>query len=1341
MGSKAADMYTRSRYDNSLSYLYKQALKRNVPHRFILVNDPFGELKTAESLDPETIEHLEQLEKDGYKTFVTLFDVVRDLMTDDLYLHDVWDVISKFSGDPYNALELVFILIHANKALLKDERLVERTNAFLSEIKEPTVYESLLELKKKYTERWLPDYNKELEKDRAILAKYISFQRELESIPDVKSSDIYIDSVVMGYDYPTEPGVNPLPDVFNHAVTSHVVPFIQYNITSLKEDSNQVVRYYKIYKGRSVDDRPDYNSTALASGQTLRVQTIYLNVWTGLPSEPDLLETEAREGTKESFNIVTVAYMEKLSLVRVTVPSPRYQDFGEKDLIQRVHASLPSLPMPDTEITDEQVAETQRHGFRLEGVIPSREVKITGSFYIYNVDIVELALYDIITNDPLFSTYLYIEESTKSFVEKTRLNIHYRGVMVNQGEKKSGATVSAVLNQELFPKGSTIDIKGEGKKKLDADCPAISVKITRAISKRVAYDFHDILCKLFRRYTERRNVLDMYTKYVPDYVDVYKDKNRMRMRQAGKLGGSPIQALRLQAPDIFVSNYARKCQKSFQPRIISTDEVEEWKSKKVEVKGKDPEERQVLYFPKDTPRLALVCPSDDRPYPGVIKNKTLSNKNIYPYLPCCFKKDQTHSTVSEYYQYYHPDAKKIVVPKPSSNVIRTDKIAPPGRVGAIHTSISSLLSRDDDKYYRYGVPRDANSFIHCVLEAIGVEEYMLAKDKEAWVEEFRKSLFTDDRLYPELLKQELYDMPLDDIRARVTSGDDVFFDPLLYYRVLETIFDCTIFVFANKDTDQETRLRQSLLQVPRYKHYHVHPYRHTGRVILILRHWGSESDGLEYPQCELIIRDKPRTLLFDDSVGDIVHAAFTFVSRALTWEIQDDGVECRKQVYINYEEILGHLVISEQVLDSAGKARVLVLAPHESQRIFVCVPPTAPLNVPSLDLSGLGPVDQILPTYDQLVELFGHPSSGTATLDGEWVTGLWYAIGDTKYALYCPCQATVPYPEDLERDTTMITRVVQIPRESDEYSSPIQRIRTLHKAARHVEQILKYLYLLSDKGKDVGEFLRTVTVLNDDPDADSLSIYDPTSIPRILPKGDVSSVLESLARQCRTMFRDNKLVIYDKEMYTSIAYMLTRFAISVEGLDLSPSRYRQLEYYYSSKEDYQCNYAYEFILGTLKEYDEWSEVYMVSPNVQQRTVQNLKDNIQTQLNPRAYTYLEPYIYQRSGSTGVSSNYDPTKDKFYMVQNVAGGSFKRALQVAYNWYKYKKNTGFATDEWPSANAVEDGYDAPTKRPPYIVYNISPGGDVVLKQDASRGHDTYLEILNYTGEYYGAMLRIL
>lgn len=1347
-----------SPYDNSFTFRYKQAVRLGVPVKYLIIRPS----REEDVLFQETFD----LEDHRDAVFSTIFDLVRqmvrttdperpDAVITPLSLTEIWEILRSFKGDQLNPLDLPFIWLHAVPEYQIDNQAVfQQITVFLAGQNELIRYTDMSQVLEEYRKTWLPDFQQELERDTRLVRGFAQIQQEIAAIVPFPHSELVIDFVKVTWDYPVEKGMNPLADYFNSARTSYVVPFIQYNLQALHGETDTLERYYKIYKGRSIDLRPDYNNVHLSTARTSRPQSLYLNVWQGEDYDNPLeVAEEARDGKKDGFGVVTVAYLEGTneSLVRVGFESPQTDAVNENTVIDRLREHVPALPAPTT----------------------IREVSVGGSFRIYNLTLIGPLFFHFVMNDPVFSAYLYLEETGSSFAEKNKVNVNYRGTAtevndpVSKKPTKRRASTAATLRQEYIQPGESFTVVEQNgtvtEYRADRVIPVINVSMTRASSRRVAQQFVDILSRFFNRYRERgQPVVDRYLQFVPEFRLVLQAltpsgtspaPEETSPTEGGRVIASQesrIDELRREAPDLFVAKYARNCQKPYQPKIIRPNQVDYWRNQLVR-RGASVEQRQVMSFPPNQPRYLFVCPGDFFPYPYLKENKLPENRHLYPLVPCCGKTDQRSidpSVGGEVRVRTRPTAAR------DTHIITSDKILDPGRRGTVSSVLSSFLSSYDERageFFRYGTSYPSkNSFIHCVATAVNYLPYINAIDRDQWVNELRVNLFNTG-LRPEALRQELYDMTNEDI-VRYATDNDSFFDPLVFYRAMEAIFDCNIYIFARSEEDPDTGRSRSLLQIPRNRHFHVHPPNSGHRVVLIMRHRGSESDALDqegYEQCELIVNYRgPNEIVYsyDDDMNDLIYPAMSFVGRTLTWQILESGLSARLNLYssLNYRTLLGDIPIIGQIIDNSGKARMLALAPQITPegsftelRIFVNVPPTQPLNVPEFQASD---ASRELPPYQRVIEFFGPPSGATFSLDGQWLTGMWFPLGDVPFGLYCPVldfprsQFTQLHP-GVGQNTELGSAIIHVPRgTSSAQLTPVQRARRLSRAAQFVDQLVKYLYLAADRPNDLTGFLGNILISEDPSNTpDSLVRYDVSRMPRILPVGTPQQILAALSDQPFVI--SGRIVIRDQQMLEGLIFQLRRFIRDIEGLPIEIGQFRQLQHFYATKDDFKFDPRFEFLLGSLREFNQWIATWVPSSSLQQRTIQNLNQSIQTQLNPNAFSYQEPYIYQRIGNNTVGSSIDPKRDRFYLIQNVAGGELKGAIRVALTWYREKRNTGFATPPY-EAVAGPDGEIYPA----HIVFGISPGGGVIVQQNNSQGGPA-LEILDYGNGVYAAMLPLL
>jgi len=1336
MSNSIPELTQRNSYDNSITYLYKQAINLSVPVRFVLIKPTVNlRMKHVDTFDLNDDEEVE---------FITVFDYIKNKVKANptIKLIDIWNILKNTRGDQFNALDLLSIWFHTFPEYSEEdtERLEEINDYLISitEISKHSIYISIREIINKYYQKWKIQYAEEYHKDFNILLDYIKYQQELINIVPAQHSPLDIDMVSVNYIYPTENGTDLLPDIFNNSKTSLVIPYIQYNVVSTNSYAETVNRYYKIFKPYQSIDNINYANVIPKTTEIYKEKTIYYNIWNQEYTNDEVIY---RNSTKESYDLSSITYLPDLGILKVTITSPYTDKINEWTMIERFHEHVKILKFPDKDNL--------------------QETKISGSFYIYNIFLNEHILFHMLTNDKLFNTYLYLEEMKKSFAEKNQITIYYRGTSVSDKNKnKVKSMASANITANILSSGSVIKIltpTGSSDYVLETDTYVIKIKITKALNRKVTDQFIDILTKLFGKYLlqdVRQHIYNMYIKIIPESGEsfekgfMYQSPVKLDIQTPTKLikhtvsskSDGKLKNLKNQFPIIFKYEYSRDCQKPYQPIIIPNSEKDNYE--------------YVLPYPHkdmDKPFLFYFGCSQDSvyKYPGYVFANVYHKKDQYPYLPCCYKttgnmelKENTKVTTK-------PNVK-------NSYIFSSEKILDSYRLGELLSpQVENFLQLYNDgrgKFMRYGVPKSINSFIHCVALALD-PQYSESINKEDYVVKIRKILSDPDNgYYPEVLKQELYDYSIDEIHKLLLDPNE-YFDPLKYYRILEIYYECNIYIFTLNEFNKEHKQKTSLLQLPRHKYFYVKSKSNYNNTVLIVRNLGTSADFLINPQSELIINQDSNdiTFWFDQRMNDLLYNGFQFVSRTLIWQIENDTFNCYENMYssISYTGMFKNMKIYGQIIDNSGKTRMFA-SKHGNTHpyiIYMCVPPTAPLNIPSFDIDTIDPSK--LPSYSKIMKLFDSTNLISVTLSPtqDNITGLWYTMGDITYGLYFPCKDYSwkkfhkSYP-NITHNIELLSLTIQIPRYS--FISPIQRITILEKSASFIEQIVKYLYLVSVETKystistqilpclssidTVSLFLTDICVMNTS-STDSLQIYNMSQINRILPIGTVPQILAELCTQVPLVFPDNTLLLYDFLMCQSLYYKLNKFIRSIAKLDIKAIDLRQLKDYYKNKSDFNFNPHTEYFLTSLNEFNDWYTIHVKTSNDQQRLFQKLGHTIQTHIDPNSFPYKEPYIYQISDNSSNLISLNPLNDKFYLIQNVAEGNYKRAINVADTWNNQKLNLGFLADEYQDILPV------------HMIYSLTSSRHIIIDIDRTEKHSTYLHILRYPSNFYSALLPIL
>lgn len=545
------------------------------------------------------------------------------------------------------------------------------------------------------------------------------------------------------------------------------------------------------------------------------------------------------------------------------------------------------------------------------------ESKVSGVFYFPLLRLDKYVFADIVMNDEIFSKLITLDDHDKATKNKAGIYIHF--------EHPTTGYITATLTEKIMIKGDPT-MKNVDLDFFEPGGPFIRVKVSKANNEKSVQIFQEILGKLFVLYEAKKDkIIEFYKNYIPNFGDIApldEVKNSIKHSEI--------------APDLFVTGYTTSCKPERMPTIISEEEAIKAKSdgKSVIKFPRDiPEDKNAFRFPMDgEAQNYYTCENPGFKYVG-LKDNNLKNSDMYPYVPCCFGRDQTKKP--KYLHYF--EGKELFTDDKKQNIIKTDKILDYNQFGTLPRNIENLFTIIDPdpkfEYVRKGVYTNKNSFINVVMEALNDETNILDIDGEDAIEdaliEERLSFLKKD-IVP-LCRQELYDKTTEKIMDLI-KDQNVYFDPKLFIHILEDRFDCNIFLFTKKFLDGEMTL-------PR----HIQAYyknRNRKRCIYVYEHMGSTSDRAKYPQCELIVRYNTK------KSQDNIQYSFTFEEAR---NIRNVFSRLRKSYALNktisetYLPLNSSIKVNSQWIDSYGKTRRINVS-FNNQIISLIVNPMQPIK-------------------------------------------------------------------------------------------------------------------------------------------------------------------------------------------------------------------------------------------------------------------------------------------------------------------------------------------------------------------------------------------------------------
>ena len=1247
-------------FDNEISILHKWAQHYNIPVKYIITS------KENESL---SYHNGIQLFINALQTGSTLTDLADNPLFSDFGLKDIVILYAA------NKLDQIRRLTNVKTQIDQTSRLVEEINEFYKSKEFPESYKSPTDLRDVVAD-WRKDYNQQIQSDKVILDQLVANQKILSKFVPAQVSPIDVHSAEFVFT-PTTDKIQPTAEdalqIFDDAEISENVPYIHLNIKNPFAQTFTEHNLSKLYKGTSADT--DINYTAIIPNPELtnRENVIYTTIWIGTGSFTKTPQNTFQHGF---YDLETNKFRVKTIL--------------------------------SSNITTESLISHLTDAFKLD-FSDYVENHLSGAFRIYGIEIDGNLFVDMVLNDPVFKTYFFVDETVKSFALKKRLTLRYKSIF-DEDEAPVSASPTYILNpsalhltiNQLYATGGEKAIQVEEGQEyelnLEKDFPYLEIKFSKAQSREVLEHFLKIFARVLVYYNSTQEKLRKeYKRFIPELFDKPAPIKTKAVSKT-KRTGEKLQELSKLAPDLFVKGYGRYgCQKKNQPKWVEPEEISGIEKETFKFQNKT-YHRQVLAFPPDRPKYFFACDvptgrGEGFPFPFVKKNN-LPNKDIYPCIPCCGKREKLSKKEKAFEKCKTEPVGAQLETKATGHEMKGNKTVKPGHTGLLRSDLAELLAliskKESDKINRFGIQISPNSLIHSVLQAIGDKKYPKSLSAaEEYVKKVRRGF--SSKIETTLLAQELYDYNREEIKQLLNDVES-FFDPRLYYRVLEEIYNVNIFVF------QPFQAETTQFEIPRFKIFPARTPRPDLPSILIYKSEGTIAQALAQPQCELIVFNKGKTfeMLWSKKVSQGLFDAQTSTLRTLSWfaqpeenKVSDEKVVYTANIYSKYDFLdytrnsKDQVTATHQVLDNYGKMRGLIYPLNKGNLATILFPPSQPVNLPRAE--SFPEIEGRL-----VIEKFGDPAFIAQNNEGKTI-GFWYAYDEIKYGLFFPIKPTTRYSDfQVGPGNPMVAYGTDI----------VQKYRKIRRDFEIILQIVKYLYILAGR-PPLEEFIENY--VKKGPGAqNSENIYalQALSLQRVLPKTkDIKVALHELTEIAPTLIRNNKIYLYSKKFAEGIAYLLRVYIKETDGLNLNIPSVLTFETLMITDFQQQPNVA--IFLNNL-ELESWlaSRLRLTFENLQ--VVDRILNEPQT----------DPYIYAGT--------------EFYLVQNVKDADFDRALEVAKSWYEQHINPGY--EARPFTDEVPHRVLTPT----------TDGKTLVLSRDNTEDYDEFVEILDYGDEKYAALL---
>lgn len=455
-------------------------------------------------------------------------------------------------------------------------------------------------------------------------------------------------------------------------------------------------------------------------------------------------------------------------------------------------------------------------------IIDEYDTSVTGISIFPLRSFNKVIMSDMIMNNELFSTFLAVDESDQPSKEKSGLYTHF---FIGNHE----GTCSIISK---IAKRTDQDIKLINRKDLPYGSSFIRLRINRVKNLEIANKFLTLFAKLIVLYdTESDDVIDLYKSYGinVDIEEVHDVQQTFSLQE--------------NVPEVFVSGYSRTCSSWKMPKMIEEEDIKQYQPSQVMIFPKDPKEGLQHYYACDN--------NNEYIHIGVRVNQ-LSNRDQFPYVPCCFTVDQKKKKVSHLKDYL--DGKMPGKYGKQQNILKTEKFARNNDLAFLPDNLSKLFKQLEPskselyEYYRKGIQYPKLSFLECILKALNKPENV--------ADELEKMIKYP---YISVASQENPGLSEDEIRQELSDikSKNMYMDPKKWVRLCEVYYGCQIILFSKQKFEEDAVLEIPYHQLVYLQYDYLKKTKRGQKpietILFIYEHYGSESDQSDEPRCELII--------------------------------------------------------------------------------------------------------------------------------------------------------------------------------------------------------------------------------------------------------------------------------------------------------------------------------------------------------------------------------------------------------------------------------------------------------------------------------------------------------
>lgn len=1077
--------------------------------------------------------------------------------------------------------------------------------------------------------------------------------------------------------------------IFSKSEVMEEIPYIAY-----VSDSGRIAS--KIYRGKPLQKRPQYEQLIINHNKKKSPNHIYIHLWKQL-----MLKKNAYLSNVNTKDLVILDYDLNINVLEIVSPTKNNINYTP-----RVFMLIEKL-------------------FHMLDLSRKTVSYIQGLFYLWKFEYNESSFLHQLLCDRIFNNYFYMDEGHREVSTKITksLPIYMKTSSNNKQTKQNKKSLhfnmirNVLLDNKKISVTEANPIRFEKFNKIvemPKNSSFLTIKFKAYNKEQVSnfmFIFHSLLCYYYYNNLKSNIIYQSLNETslseTLNYEIQFKDSKNVDSFRFTKISSEEINI------DDVKNNIKTECE------AVRVDYLTEEDLENADFIIPDEifnlDGIQYMLYPSkalvekimnengnvEVNRSIYTSKRKDIPNMGIVKYH-YGKERYHIYRPYAFTTAQRNTSIFNDY------CKGILDNKTNLEKIKKTEryIIPSARAYIAEELTNILISKTNqnsaENILRIGMPYSMASIIHCILYAKEDEEYMSKKtflEKEKFVKEKRIQIASDlknKKFHIELLQQQMWDFSDEEIYEYFLDLNS-YLDIALVYNLLEYYYDINIYWFIQPDTSKgESSITIGL---PRFKNILCRPVKERKTIGVII----CKGDRSNQRQCELICMNKE--LLLEKSKDNIYHSIMNTGCSNIYWsgEVSYKSLIGYKNLFTYYdiipyfisEKYLNAKLISQHI-DSYGKTRGFNLILKNKKRMTILTYPISPINLPKTNKF-------YYVSYSDAINILGEPSRKSLN-NNKRITALWYSLYNIDEIFQVPIIVENDDIPDLPIGYPLCINNIR-----NEIVNRVIKIDSINKLVKELFLLSFSLYYKDTNLIDVFYFMKEYTTVAENVNnIDSVKFYNFSKLERKLPQiENLEDYLTYLEDTCDTLVKNNNFIFYSENYRNKMKEILIDHANLINEDDIIIPTH--IENFYINSADYNQSKKY-FTFYDKNEFSKWIE------NINTDILQDEVYKIYDMFNEKLSNTKQAYIFHARG------------DNYFLIQNSLSG-FKSALYVSYYWSNKRNNIGSYVSEKELDNFDESEI-------PYVVYGVSSDMNIEPIFNNDQNSSNFLSVL-----YYGSLIEYM